>query len=513
MGETPMIARGKPHARVRLTPLAAGLLLACTHAAGANEPLSAAMPQAWTAGTHAGVAALFAAVRNAHKPAPTHAPTTTAVTSCDDDGGTGTLRAVVAAAGNSDTIDLSALTCSTITLTQGAIPVQQDTLTLTGPGADHLAIDGAGVDRVFIHYGYETFRLNGLTVRNGVNKVRGYHIAGGACILANGYLTLDHSTVSGCTAVGEAAYGGGVLTYALAMYTSTLSGNVAQGSLLTTLTAAYGGGVFAYRGTVLMYDSMVSGNRATIDPANTHGSYDTGGGIFADYGGFAGRSTIAGNYTDGTGGGISSHSGFFISNSTISGNIAQNKRGGGIFARLDGPLNFYNSTVAHNQAIDGGGIYAFGTQPFTLQSTIVAKNLARGGSPDIATQSPLTITGANNLVMAVGAGVTLPDDTLTADPLLLPLADNGGPTPTHALALVSPARDTGNNIVNLATDQRGVGHPRVIGARADIGAFEARAVAQVAEHGVPSLSLPGIAALASLLGWLGLRRIRRAGSV
>src|SRR3546814_967400 len=43
---------------------------------------------------------------------------------------------------------------------------------------------------------------------------------------------------------------------------------------------------------------------------------------------------------------------------------------------------------------------------------------------------PLNIVGANNLVGHASA-VNLPEDTIGEDPLLLPLADNGGDTPTH----------------------------------------------------------------------------------
>jgi hypothetical protein len=73
--------------------------------------------------------------------------------------------------------------------------------------------------------------------------------------------------------------------------------------------------------------------------------------------------------------------------------------------------------------------------------------------------------------------VTLPADTLHDDPLLLPLADNGGPTWTMALAVGSPAIDTGANPLDLVTDQRGDGYVRVSGAAADIGAYEMQLVA------------------------------------
>jgi hypothetical protein len=87
-------------------------------------------------------------------------------------------------------------------------------------------------------------------------------------------------------------------------------------------------------------------------------------------------------------------------------------------------------------------------------------------SLDLSRDIP-AITGHNNLIMLAGG---VPADTRHDDPLLLPLADNGGPTLTHALAAGSPAIDAGANADNLDYDQRGA--PRVVGAAADIGALE-----------------------------------------
>lgn len=489
---------------MRMAPLAAALAL--LHATGAAANVrDVAMPAVREPGSHAGAAALFQALREAHSraPVPVHVPVVIPVASCADDGGPGTLRRALDAAGDGDTIDMSALTCSTITLAQGALPAYPDTLILRGPGASRLAIDGAGLDRVFVHYGYYALRIEKLSIRNGFNQVSGYHVAGGACVLSNGYVTLDHSTISGCRSIGEGAYGGGILARGVTMYTSTLADNVVQGSLLSTLTASYGAGAFAYRGVAALYDSTVSGNRATIDPANTHGSYDTGGGVFSDNGGIAMRSTIAGNYTDGTGGGIASHGSFIVSNSTLSSNIAMRKNGGGLFIRSSLAVN--NSTFTGNRAADGGGIYVAGAaSSVDLQSTIVSGNLARAGAADVSASTALTVSGANNLVMSSAAGITLPADTLHTNPMLLPLADNGGPTLTHALARGSPALDAGNNVVNLDSDQRGPGYPRVIGAAADIGAYEA---APIPVAIVPALSNWALGALLGLLIWLVRRRL------
>lgn len=500
---------------LRLLPLAAALAMACVARA---EPLSAPVPSAWKPGDGRAVAALFAALdaRALPRAGANAAAATLAVTSCADDGGSGTLRSIVTMAGEGDSVDASALTCGAIVLTQGAIAVYQDDLTIAGPGMKALAVDGAGADRVFAHYGRGTLDLENLTVRNGLAVVSGYHVTGGACVISNGYVRLDHARVSGCLAAGEGAYGGGVTARGVSVYASTLTGNTALGSHPNTFTAAYGGGAMAYRGQAYLFESTVTGNRATHTLSDTHGSYCTGGGIFSDLGGYAYRSTLNGNYSFGTGGGLATHAGFGISDSTIAGNTARYKTGGGVFARVFDSMSIDNSTIADNTAgTAGAGIYFFGVaNALTLQSSIVAKNTVAGAKADIATMGAFTINGSNNLVTAAAAGVSLPGGTLQSDPRLWPLADNGGPTRTMALQVGSPAQDAGINPLNLASDQRGTGFARVLGAAADIGAFEGT-FAPAPVLPAPALSGWLAALLAVLLGagaWRALR-MRRAWAI
>ena len=73
------------------------------------------------------------------------------VTSCADDAGFDTLRHAALVANPGDTVDLSALACSKITLQNGAIDVAATDLTIAGPGRDKLTIDGAKAGRVFKH--------------------------------------------------------------------------------------------------------------------------------------------------------------------------------------------------------------------------------------------------------------------------------------------------------------------------------------------------------------------------
>ena len=495
--------RRSQHSGLRRAPLAAALW-ACNCAAAVAAPFGVDMPAHWQPGQLRGVASLFQGLRASRAPAPAHTPRTIVVRSCADTKVAGTLRAAIAAAGDGDTIDLGKLTCSKITLAQGAIPAMADNLTLRGPKTQALTIDGAGKDRVFVHYGAGTLRLERLLVRNGVNRVSGFHVAGGACVLSAGYVTLDHSTVEKCTAAGEGAYGGGILAGTILLYTSTLSGNVALGANAATFTAAYGGGAMAYFGAIGLYDSSVTGNRAAHDLADTHGSYCTGGGVFADLGGYALRSTVADNYSYGTGGGIAVHAGMFITNSTISGNTAKLKAGGGVFARAYDSMELNNTTIAFNAAASGAGMYILGQPRVLMQSTIIANNSTSSSMADIAAASPVMFAGTNNLVISASAQVTLPGDTISVDPQLLPLASNGGPTRTHALARGSPAREAGANPAELATDQRG--YPRVVGAAADIGAVEMGSAATnvVAAQG---LSTASAFLLGLLLGSVGMRRL------
>ncbi|HEY6986072.1 MAG TPA: choice-of-anchor Q domain-containing protein, partial [Rhodanobacteraceae bacterium] len=139
-----------------------------------------------------------------------------------------------------------------------------------------------------------------------------------------------------------------------------------------------------------------------------------------------------------------------------------------------GNATISNSTIAFNTT--NGLLYGsavFLTTTADLESTIVIDNLQIGVQTqenDIGGVSGATLTGARNLVGF--SLLDLPGDTLRIDPLLQPLAYNGGPTRTHALLVGSAALDAGNDVVGLSNDQRGVGHPRTIGSAPDIGAFE-----------------------------------------
>lgn len=122
-----------------------------------------------------------------------------AVVSTCNDAGTGSLRKAVASAASGDTIDLSGLPCSTITLTTGAITVGVADLTLHGAGDNATLIDANHTSRVFTHTGTGLLKLQDLTVKRGTVYVPD-GVAFGGCIYSKGSVRLDHALVKYCVA-------------------------------------------------------------------------------------------------------------------------------------------------------------------------------------------------------------------------------------------------------------------------------------------------------------------------
>jgi hypothetical protein len=464
---------------------------------------------------HQALQAHLRAKVGAAKHADPHRPLATqTVTNCNDSGA-GSLRDAVANAGSGDTINFS-LSCSTITLTTGAIATPLDDLTINGPGAASLTIDADGGDRALFHYGYGTLTVNNVTVANGY--FLNYYFAGGGCIASTGSVTLSNSVVTGCNATAyyfgnylSFGQGGGVYASGSVTLTNSTVSNSTAYDYSYGLAISNGGGIYA-RGTITLTNSTLSGNRVEGYGFN-YGAFIRGGGVY----GYNGQSvsitgsTIDNNYSVGGGAGIAIVGATLtLSNSTVSGNYSYSGYGGGVFANNYSALTIGNSTIADNYAYSyAGGVSIYGSQ-LDLQSTIIASNVSGTDSAD-ADFAGYTLTGANNLIVTTSYPV--PSGTLTTDPNLQPLANNGGPTQTMALITGSSAIDQGNNAAGLATDQRGTGYPRVSGAATDIGAFELRRAGgqgQLAEtEPAPTLSTWAQWLLAGAMGLFGFGFLRR----
>jgi hypothetical protein len=367
------------------------------------------------------------------------------VTNCNDSG-TGSLRGAIDSANDTDVIDLTALACSTITLTSGEIAVGVGRLTVRGPVGGLVTIDGGGTNRIFYNTGSQLYLFN-LALKHGfaLNK--------GGCIYSYGSIEATDSRFENCRVDSDnpSASGGAIYTTGgLRLERSVVTSSTAH----TSGGGASGGGVTVMGGLV-MFESSISGNSAdSLTPSGGGGIYARDAVIY--------QSTIDGNSAFFGGGivlfGSFNYARMSIGDSTITNNSAYAI--GGIDVFNAGYFALYNSTIAFNCATSqhyGGRPYIYGiglrgdiaAQPLILNSSIIANNdycqAGRGAEPassayDVSLRSG-SIDGRNNLI--VTSSVPLPGDTLRSDPMLTPLADHGGPTLTLGLASGSPAIDAG----------------------------------------------------------------------
>ncbi|MEL7314351.1 MAG: choice-of-anchor Q domain-containing protein [Cyanobacteria bacterium J06559_3] len=260
---------------------------------------------------------------------------------------------------------------------------------------------------------------------------------GGGIRKISGSLTVSYSTVSENEANGRGAIGGGIHSGSgnSDILYSTVSNNVANGDF-----GGNGGGISSANGNLTITSSTVNHNLAT-------GSRGT-----------AGAGINASGESD-------------ISNSTITNNeVFGRGYGGGVV--LDGQGVISNSTITENTGADGYGNGVSGGN-LEITSSIISGN---GGNDDVNGFN--LVSGGNNLIGSAVRSNVLDAFNQSGDivgvtnPGLEPLADNGGPTQTRSLQPGSLAIDGGSNPDGLANDQRGEGFARVVGAQADIGAFE-----------------------------------------
>jgi len=401
------------------------------------------------------------------------------------DSGAGSLRAALAAAHDGDTIDASGVSGS-IPLTTGELLVS-NSVTVLGPGPTRLAVDGQIASRVFHITNGVIVTLSGLTITNGAESgsFPGHYGAG----IWNDRSTL---TVSNCVIsrnqVPSGAAGG--------IFNDGSSGHAQLSIIASTISqnqgGSGGGGIYNYSpaGTanLIINSSTLSGN---------NGVSVNGGGIFNSASG--GSATVS------------------VTNSTFSADSCQ-QNGGAIANNAftgTGVVNVVNCTFSRNSAgANGGGIAnnagSSGTALLTVLACTFATNSSAfsGGASIYSTGSGAKLELGNTILTAGPSGgsmnnsgaftsdgynlsndnvqglLTGPTEHVFTDPKLGPLADNGGPTLTHALLAGSPAIDQGKSL-GLSTDQRGAQRPfnwpstpnASGGDGSDIGAFELNAPA------------------------------------
>ncbi len=320
----------------------------------------------------------------------------------------------------------------------GAISNNSGTVNVTnGTSSGNSAQDGGGIS----NNGPGTVKVTNSTFSDnvGVGFTRGLPASVDGAAIFNQGVTVEvtNSTLSGNKAGG--ARGGGIHNReggTVKVTNSTLSGNTVGGIFGFGLL---GGGIYNDNGTVEVTNSTLSGNQAT----NAGGS---GAGIY----------NKAGTVT--------------LTNSTLSGNIAN-----------PSTINYDGSILPAPGS--GGGIWNGGT--LNVKNTIVAQNIAATG-PDVfgsfASGGYNLIADGTNSTGFTAVGDRVGTAAAPIDPLLNPLADNGGSTQTVALQPGSPAINGGDPAFVLTSgpfigppfyDQRGISpFNRVSGGIIDIGAFE-----------------------------------------
>jgi beta-glucanase (GH16 family) len=344
--------------------------------------------------------------------------------------GPGSLREAINLVANEGDIYFDpSLADSIISLTSGPLVVNK-TVNIDASGAPGLAVSGGGADRVFIIEATGNATISHLTIADGF----GWQLAGG--ILNNGSLTLNHVTVTNNVMATDA-------------------GDFWQG----------GGGIYNGDGATLnLVDSTVTNNTAGWSGGGVYSFFNTTTTIV--------RSTIANNVSNDVGGGFRSLGNATITNSTISGNEATGWYGGAIFV-TDGVVNVVNSTIANNVSPAGAPADVFVGTFGPSNATLTFTNSIVSSAQDNCFFAPfgsgtVTLSSDHNNVFTDATCFTGPSDMVVADAGLDSLADNGGPTLTHALLPGSVAIDAADPAVCPPTDQRGV--PR--DAACDTGSYE-----------------------------------------
>jgi hypothetical protein len=295
---------------------------------------------------------------------------------------------------------------------------------------------------------------NGATVRRSTQSqkaaIRLFHVSQGGELTLNDIRLYDGMGVEPPDTTlplrnhGGAIFNAGVLT----VNNSDLDYNRAR---------RQGGGIYNL-GTMTVNATTFQNNEADYsgDPGGSGGAIWNGGVATIN------DSTFVGNIASQSGGAISNGGIMTITNSTISANsttLAEIVSGAAIMNGGTGTLHISYTTITSNVGTTSGAVWSV-LDTIEIVNSIIAGNLPQNCS--YPATSPTS-------------GPNLDDDgscdnfTITADPQLDPLASNGGPTQTHAIAPSSPAKNAAAGACPAA-DQRG--EPRPFGSACDLGAYE-----------------------------------------
>jgi parallel beta helix pectate lyase-like protein len=357
----------------------------------------------------------------------------------------------------------------------GDLDITSGPLTIVHRGRGTATIDANRTDRVF-DIGRATTTLDKLTIIGGYsNKTDADGDGGGIVVgdLGDAPLTILRSRIIHNRAPWVGGNGGGIdsdSSRQVRLIDSDVSNNdsggsgggieaspdgqlLIQGTTVSRNKAAQAGGVMVFGPPVRIVDSAVANNLASAGP-DVEGD---GGGIYI---GNKGR--------------------LDLTNSTVANNGAYTS-GGGIFSDAGGHAAVNFSTIARNRAdadnkFGGttGGVHLRTTGvavPATARvaNSIVVLNVETGGAGADCGGIGFLGTGINLISTTNQGTCSNVAPIVAANPLVGPLASNGGPTQTIALLAGSPAMGAAGAGRTPARDQRGVKR-----TDPDLGAYERR---------------------------------------
>ena len=349
--------------------------------------------------------------------------------------------------------------CTVVVTSELQVNDTSGTMTIDSTGTD-ITISGNNSMRILYMQPGTALTLKQMTLSGGCPGENPSSDGGAIYIGEDGKLIADESNFlsSDCDSQPLDRRGGAIYADQGAAVTITKS-NFSM-NIINGYDIACGGAIYVAEGAEL----ALSDSSFFKNSTGTLGGGASGGAICN-----FGTLTILGSVFEGNhsvnGGAIRNLGTLNVVNSTFSENITSWRylsASPGAIAN-SGTLNAVNSTFFGNSSelgcsqIDGG----------TLTNSI----LANGTSIDGGNCCGGIIDGGGNISDDESCGFTQTSSRNNTDPRLDPvLANNGGPTMTHALWYDSPAIDTAVSASCPATDQRGVDRPQ--GAGCDSGAFE-----------------------------------------
>ena len=305
----------------------------------------------------------------------------------------------------------------------------RNSVTISGAGIGSTVIDANANDRVFqVHSG--TVRFEDMTIEDG-----------------------------GGTVAGTGIYSGGtgdVTVEGVRFFDNTSSNS--------------NGGALYNASTLTVIDSIFDSNSAVNGGGGA--IYQTAAGVANITG-----SLFVGNSVSNAGGGaISSAGTTTITNSTFSGNSVSGSFSGSAI-NVRETVTLQNVTITQNTGANTGAVRVNGSDTLNIRNTIIAENTSTTHN-DLSVAGTGTVNDLGNNLIGDGTGQSDLVDGVNGnqvgtsgtplDPMLSVLADNGGPTWTHALLAGSTAIDAGTATGGPASDQRGTARD----GSPDIGAYE-----------------------------------------